>query len=63
MPSHLRTNQAETKRIVLLYSVPFVVPMGIYPMGNSGPQGKPAATEWRNPTLTIKRMLGLFVFP
>ena len=36
-----------------LYYVHFVVPMGIYPMGNSCrfPQGKPAATESRYPTL------------
>ena len=33
----------------------FVVPKGIPPMGNSGcfPQGKPAASESRYPTLTI----------
>ena len=32
----------------------FVVPIGIYPVGNSGrfPQGKPAATESRDPALT-----------
>ena len=35
-------------------SLHFVVPMGIYVMGNLGrfPQGKPAATESRCPTLT-----------
>ena len=34
----------------------FVVPMGIFPMGNSGrfPLRKPAATELRNPTLVSK---------
>ena len=36
-----------------LHFVHFVVPMGISPMGNLGrfPQGKPAATELRYPTL------------
>ena len=39
---------------IFLCFVHFVVPVGISPMGNSGrsPQGKPAATESRYPTLT-----------
>ena len=37
----------------ILYFLHFAVPMGISPMGNSGrfPEGKPAATESRYPTL------------
>ena len=50
------TQIAEAQRgfLFLFCFVHFVVPMGISPMGNSGrfPQGKPAATESRYPTLT-----------
>ena len=40
-------------RLVLLYFLHFVVPMGIVHMGNSGrfPHGKPAAVESRYATL------------
>ena len=36
-----------------VYLFYFLVPVGIFPMGNSGrfPRGKPAATELRYPTL------------
>ena len=39
---------------IAFFKIHFVVPMGISHMENSGrfPQGKPAATESRYPTLT-----------
>ena len=48
LPDHLRTHI-----FLWVEFVHFVVPMGIYSLGNSGrfPSGKPAATESRYPTL------------
>ena len=53
-------------RPVIFVCLHFVVPMGIFPMGNLGsfPHGKPDAAESRYPTLINYKvhMLGLFMF-